>query len=250
MNNQERHIVTTLVFLMLLLWGGFVWHRDPNFPSSFSGGMVGILATIFMFAPLFYLVIKRIKPIKKWMVKYVSMPKLLLIHVYAGVLGPILGLVHSAHKFDSSVGIALTFLMLVVVISGFIGRYILSLISSRIRDKKELKGELESQLIFAKKELQRSVCSTRIKKLTSTSHSLVRSFSTMFGVYSSKFSSEQRVLRIIESISDIDYSIKIHDTAKLWFKRWLKFHITISLFLYVLLTFHIFTEIYFGLRWL
>lgn len=250
MNNQERHIVTTLVFFMLFLWGGFIWHRDPNFAGSFSGGMIGILAAFLMFWPLFYLIIKRIKPLKNWITKHLSISQLLLLHIYAGVIGPILGLVHSAHKFDSTVGVVLVFLMLVVVISGFIGRYILSLISSHIRDKKSLKEELEAQLEIAKKDLRNSVCSTRIKNLSSIPRTVARSFTAAFGEYSSKFSSEQRVVRIIESLSDVDYSIKVHDTAKQWFKRWLKFHITISLSLYVLLIFHIFTEIYFGLRWL
>lgn len=61
---------------------------------------------------------------------------------------------------------------------------------------------------------------------------------------------KREVLQLIDSLSDVEYSIKIHDTAKLWFKRWLKFHIVISLLLYVILIFHIVTEIYFGLRWL
>tara|TARA_R110001583_G_scaffold186189_3_gene346830 strand:+ start:6938 stop:7690 length:753 start_codon:yes stop_codon:yes gene_type:complete len=250
MNNQERNIVTTLVCLMLLLWGGFVWHRDPNFPGSFNGSMIGIVAAFFMFWPLFYLIIKRVKPLKTWVTKRVSMPTLLLLHIYAGVVGPILGLLHSAHKFDSFVGITLVFLMLIVVISGFIGRYILSLISSELRDKKALKEELNLRLEVAKQELRNRVCSTRIRSLSSGHRTLIPAITTVFGDRSSSRSYERNVLRLIDSLSDVDYSIKIHDTAKLWFKRWLKFHITISLILYVLLVFHISTEIYFGLRWL
>ncbi|GAC34498.1 hypothetical protein [Paraglaciecola polaris] len=250
MNNQERHIVTMLVFLMLLLWGGFVWHRDPNFPGSFNGSMIGIVAAFFMFWPLFYLIIKRIKPLRKWVTKRVSMPSLLLLHIYAGVLGPILGILHSAHKFDSFVGIALVLLMLTVVISGFIGRYILSLISSRLRDKTVLKEELNSRLDIAKQELRNRVCSTRIRSLSSNHRTLMPAITAIFGERSSPRNYERDVFRLIDSLSDVDYSIKIHDTAKLWFKRWLKFHIAISLILYVLLVFHISTEIYFGLRWL
>lgn len=250
MNNQERNIVTTLVCLMLLLWGGFVWHRDPNFPGSFNGSMIGIVAAFFMFWPLFYLIIKRVKPLKTWVTKRVSMPRLLLLHIYAGVVGPILGLLHSAHKFDSFVGITLVFLMLIVVISGFIGRYILSLISSELRDKKALKEKLNSRLEVAKQELRSCVCSTPTPSLSRSHQALVPAITTIYGECSSSRSYERNVLRLIDSLSDVDYSIKIHDTAKLWFKRWLKFHITISLILYVLLVFHISTEIYFGLRWL
>ena len=107
MNAQERHLVTGLLVLMLLLWAGFVWHRDPAFPGSFTGSMLGIAAAAFMFVPFVYLVIKRIKPLKKWVTRRLSMPKLLLWHIYAGIIGPILGLLHSAHRFDSMVGIAM-----------------------------------------------------------------------------------------------------------------------------------------------
>ena len=63
-------------------------------------------------------------------------------------------------------------------------------------------------------------------------------------------SAEQTVLNIADSISDIEYSIKMHETIKRWFKRWLKIHIFISFILYGILVFHIFSEFYFGLRWL
>ena len=35
MNSQERTIVSSLVVLMILLWLGFLWHRDPSIPRQF-----------------------------------------------------------------------------------------------------------------------------------------------------------------------------------------------------------------------
>jgi len=182
MNSQERTIVSSLVVLMILLWLGFLWHRDPAFPGSFIGFGVGLSASVLMLIPLVYMTIKRNKSLKKVVTKHIAMPTLLRIHIYAGVLGPILALIHSAHRFDSATGVSLVIFMMVVVISGFVGRYVLGL--------------------------------------------------------------------IIDTISDVEYSILIHDTAKVWFARWLKFHIVISMTLYVVLFFHIFSEVYFGLRWL
>ncbi|MEH6594164.1 MAG: hypothetical protein V7736_01290 [Colwellia polaris] len=249
MANQERTIVASLVLLMIVLWGGFVWHSSPRFPGSFSGSMLGIIAAFLLFFPLIYLVIKRNKSIKSWVTKKVSMSTLLVWHIYAGVIGPIIGLLHSAHRFDSLLGILLVLLMMLVAISGFIGRYILSLISSKLKDKKKLKEELKNELKDEQIELHERFCSKHINAIPSDLNSHSPSlFSSSLGL--GRTSNERRILRLVDAISDIEYSIRIHDTAKLWFKRWLKFHISISMILYVLIIFHITAEIYFGLRWL
>ena len=251
MNTQERHLVTSLVALMLLLWLGFIWHRDPAFPGSFTGSMLGIAAAAFMFVPLVYLGIKRIKPVKKWVTQRVSMPKLLLWHVYAGIIGPVLALLHSAHRFDSSLGIALILLMLIVVISGFVGRYLLGHISSGIREKSALRKDLYEEFQLASAALCHHEQCEHVAQLTNTHTSLLPALSlASWQGRSASDNSRHEMLRLVDSLSDIDYSIKMHDIIKRWFKRWLKFHIAISCTLYVLLVFHIAAEIYFGLRWL
>jgi hypothetical protein len=39
------------------------------------------------------------------------------------------------------------------------------------------------------------------------------------------------------------------DFFKSWFARWLKLHIALSAFLYILLGLHIWAELHFGIRW-
>jgi hypothetical protein len=58
-----------------------------------------------------------------------------------------------------------------------------------------------------------------------------------------------RAVRLTESIADLEYAIKAHETFKDWFATWLKFHIVISFILYGLLALHVWAGIYFGLRW-
>jgi hypothetical protein len=58
-----------------------------------------------------------------------------------------------------------------------------------------------------------------------------------------------RTLRLAESMADLEYAIKTHETFKRWFGRWLKFHIVISVILYVLLALHVWSGVHFGLRW-
>ncbi len=252
MNTQERTIVGSLVVLMILLWLGFVWHRDPTFPGSFTGFGVGLTASILMLIPLVYMIIKRSKALKKVVTKHIAMPTLLRIHIYAGVLGPILALIHSAHRFDSATGISLVIFMMVVVISGFVGRYVLGLISSNVKEKKRQVNELHVSLSYAKQSLKDAVCEVRYSTFTQTSakHIPYIALNVPTSAQSKLFKQESKILAIIDAISDVEYSILIHDTAKIWFARWLKFHIVISMTFYVVLFFHIFSEVYFGLRWL
>ena len=252
MNSQERTIVSSLVVLMILLWLGFLWHRDPAFPGSFIGFGVGLSASVLMLIPLVYMTIKRNKSLKKVVTKHIAMPKLLRIHIYAGVLGPILALIHSAHRFDSATGVSIIIFMMVVVISGFVGRYVLGLISSNVKEKKRQVNELHVALSNAKQALKDAVCDDRYSTFAQTSarHIPYITLNVPTSAQSKLFKQETQVLSIIDTISDVEYSILIHDTAKVRFARWLKFHIVISMTLYVVLFFHIFSEVYFGLRWL
>ena len=74
-----------------------------------------------MLGPLVYLVIKRVKPIKARVTRQVSIRTLLSWHIYAGLLGSLLVLLHTGHKFESVLGISLTTLTLIIVFSGSSG---------------------------------------------------------------------------------------------------------------------------------
>jgi hypothetical protein len=250
MQESERDVVTGLVVLMLILWGGFLLHRSPEFAGSFTGFILGSMAALLMFIPLVYMIIKRIRSLKKRVTQTVRMRTLLAWHIYAGVLGPVLALLHTGHRFESPLGIGLTVLMLITVLSGFIGRYLMSQFSSEIREKQKMLANLKADY----HRVADSLCQHAKQPLVD--FTIRRPL--LAPVFLLSKSSEQRagrarsgmLLQIVDAMSDLEYSIKIHETFKRWFGRWLKLHIVISLTLYVLLIFHIGSEIYFGLRWL
>ncbi len=97
---------------------------------------------LLMLGGLVYSVIKRIKPIKAAVTRHVSMRTLRAWHVYTALLGSLLVLLHTGHKFESVLGISLTALTLSVVFSGFVGRYLLRQIGDDVRDKRGLLSRL------------------------------------------------------------------------------------------------------------
>jgi hypothetical protein len=72
-----------------------------------------------------------------------------------------------------------------------------------------------------------------------------------FNVVSPKNAAVSAPLRAVwlaESIADVEYATRTHEVFKA-FQQWLRFHIVLSLILYFLLALHIFSELWFGLRW-
>lgn len=250
MRERERVIVGGLVVLMLILWLGFSVHRSPQFAGSLIGGMLAVAGSLLMLVPLVYLVVKRVGPFKRWAARLVSMRTLLAWHIYAGVLGPILVLLHTGHKFNSPLGIALTGMTLLVVASGFIGRYLLERFSQTIREKREMLTQLQV------------ACRETAGELAAHPEqvAVLRPFAGLFSrwVGSAVLRSGRgdrsapvalRALTLSASIADLEYAIKTHELFKRAFGWWLKFHIAIAFVLYALLALHVWAGIHFGLRW-
>ncbi len=143
MRDREWTLVTLLVLLMLTVWLGFLLHRSPRFAGSLSGGVLGVSGTILMFVPLAaYSVVKRVQIIKRRVTGWMSMRTLLTVHIYTALIGSILVLLHTGHKFDSPLGMAQTAMVLLVVSSGFIGRYLMSHIGQGLREKQQMRRGL------------------------------------------------------------------------------------------------------------
>lgn len=251
MKERERILVGGLVTLMLILWLGFTVHRSPRFAGSLWGGVLGMIGAGFMFVPLAYVVVKRIKRLKKAVTKRVSMRTLLAWHIYAGVFGPILVLLHTGHKFESPLGIALTAMTLTVVISGYVGRYLVSQISKEIREKRVMLTQLNDTYQQTLHELQEHPEQRRwIRPFTGLFFRLAAYFfMTAEAVQGSVMPVSIRAIRLSGAIADLEYVIQTHETFKKAFAKWLKFHIVITIILYILLALHIWAAIYYGLRW-
>lgn len=247
MQERERAIVTGLVLLLLILVLGFYVHRDPRFPGSLTGGVLGISAAALMLVPLAYLVVKRVPFLKKWVTRGVSMRTLLAIHIYAGVLAPILAVLHSGHRFESPLGIALTAVMLIVAISGFVGRYLMARMSMNLRDRQQVLAGLRVAYERTAGELiKEPEKAARLKPFAGFFSRLA----APFFVREPELSATARAVTLSESIADVEYAIKSHELIKGTFGRWLACHIVIAIILYALLTVHVWSAWYFGIRWL
>lgn len=251
MREREPLVAGGLVALLLVLWLGFLAHRDPRFAGSGWGGVLGVSGAALMVASLAYSVVKRVRPVKAWVTRRVSMRAVLNWHMYAGLLGAILGLLHTGHKFDSPLGVALTAAMLVVVLSGYVGRHLMKQIALDVNEKKELLTRLESAYRQTAGDLAADPAQA----------ALVRPWSGFWGrlvaalihrfprTAPAPHPASVRAMELAESMADLEYAIKTDETFRWWFGFWLRVHVVAGALMYTLLALHVWAGIHYGLRW-
>jgi hypothetical protein len=246
MKERERIVVVSVLGVLLLGWLGFLVHRSPRFPGSGIGAVFGIAGAALMLVPLVYPIAKRIPFLNARITPHVSMQSLLTVHVYAGIFGPLLAIIHTGHKFESLLGVTLTAVMLLVVVNGFTVRYLLMHCTHDMTDKLALLQTARGDLDSAWGVLEKSPAEMR----GLPNSPVVAAGLVSLGFELSSGGPAAEVTRIAESVADLEYSVRMHEFFKRWFRRSLNLHIGLSVFLYVLLVLHIGSGIYFGLRWL
>lgn len=227
MTEGEKVIVGGLVGALALFVPAFLFHTAPRFPGSLVGSIFGIAAALLFVLLLVYTVLKRQTWLKARLAQRFPLPSLLSFHAYAGAIGAILAIIHSGHKFESLLGLLLVISMLIVVFTGFIGRYYLAQVG---QDQRAQQLEL--------------------KLLRDRFDSVVAAGAAQSGQTATITRDAFAMNRLIGSIADLEYSIMARELIKRTLGRWLIVHIGAAILMYGLLALHIWSNVYFGLRWL
>lgn len=248
---RESTVFAGLVTVLLVTWLGFLVHRSPGFPGSLAGHAIGIVGASMMLVPLLYLVVKRVNWVKRVIIKRWPMRTLLAWHIYAGILGPILVLVHTGHRFESALGIALTSTTLVVAISGFVGRFLMKRIQGDLHELEETMDQLEGGRASLLAEIGEAVEIGGRRPRTRAPTAIWLAFFTDSDADAAPPSDlARRAVRLAEAQADIETAVGVQRRIKWAFGHWLRVHIVISLVLYILMGLHVWATIHFGLRWL
>lgn len=227
MGERERLAVGTLLTMVALFVPGFLLHTAPRFPGSLPGGLFGIAGALLFVLLLAYSLAKHIPFLKR----HASLRAMLSFHVYAGAIGAVFGVLHTGHKYQSPLGITLVVAMLTVVLSGFIGRYYLAQISTDIRDQRQELGALRTRY-----DMIASSTAARQQGGAGPSGETV-----LPGV---------PIPALVAAIADLEYAIGRREALKRALARWIVLHVVAALVLYPVLVLHVWSGIYYGLRWL
>jgi hypothetical protein len=245
MKNHERIIITGVFGVLVVAWLGFLLHVSPRFAGSGTGTVFGISGAVLMLVPLVYVIGKRFAFFRPRLTKYVSLQTWLTIHVYSGIAGALLAIIHTGHKYVSPLGIALTTTMLLVVVTGYILRYLTPYVNRDIKDKllllQSARGDLDNAW---------GVLETAMAKQTIVHNApLLKAGLASLGLWPADDSPKGRIITLADGVANLEYSIRTDELLKRWFSRALTVHILLSVTMYMLLTLHVWSEIHLGLRW-
>jgi hypothetical protein len=151
MKNRNRELWAALITIITITFAYMVLlailGKAPP-ASDLIGHLIGVVGFILMLmTEILYSIRKRSRK-----AKWGRMSQWLNFHIYTGIVGPYLVLLHTSWKFNGLAGFTL-FLTVIIVISGFIGRYIYTAIP-RSADGVELEiNQIDIQVVEIQSKL-------------------------------------------------------------------------------------------------
>ena len=234
-------------------------------PSGTAGHLMGIIGVALMLAMQLYTVRKR-RPRTRWPG---SLSFWLEFHIFCGLLGPALITLHTSFRFNGIVSVAF-WSMVLVMASGFVGRYLYVRIPKTIRGSEISVGEIEERT----RELKAVLVTTtlpvglmlRIEAFEARETQLSSRLPTWTGLLFGELALRFRLnaLRRAVARSGIDRTV-LHDAlalvaerafllrriaylkrTKKLFDLWHVLHKPLAYLMLVIVALHIATALYFG----
>jgi uncharacterized membrane protein SirB2 len=142
MNGLSLALIASVVVTVFVLFGlgGWQYYWSPQDvraytdlhpllrPSGLVGNLLGVAGVSLMVVMHVYTLRKK----ARWMSRLGSPTIWLEFHIFCGVLGPVLITLHTSFKFNGLISVAY-WSMVIVVLSGFVGRYLYVRIPRSIR---------------------------------------------------------------------------------------------------------------------
>ena len=141
-DHKELWLASVVMILITGIYSLVVFLTREIPPSSeLFGHSIGIVGFVFMLmTETLYSFRKRSRS-----VKWGKMSNWLQFHIFTGLVGPYMVLLHTSWKFNGIAGVT-TLFTVIIVISGFIGRYIFTRIP-RTLDGLEIEGTLSQEAL-------------------------------------------------------------------------------------------------------
>jgi hypothetical protein len=149
-SNRELCLALLAMLLISILYGfvTVVWKRIPP-ASDFFGHMIGVLGFVLMLmTETLYSLRKRSRS-----ARWGRMSDWLSFHIFTGIVGPYMVLLHTSWRFNGLAG-AVTLMTVIIVVSGFIGRFIYTSIPRSVDGFEVEYEEVEREIAAIQTTLQ------------------------------------------------------------------------------------------------
>ena len=239
-------------------------------PSGPIGQTLGVIGAALMLVPFIYMLRKRVPGLRS----IGSARGWLEVHLFCGVVAPVLVTLHTSFKFNGIISAAY-WSMVMVMLSGFIGRFLFVRIPRSIRGSELTRGELDARAESLTAEIADSVQSMELlERVRAFEASVVPaasglSFLNLFVGELTLGSKAHRFQRELES-SGLDHDlahavvaltreratllrrIAYLQKTKMLFGLWHVFHLPLVYLLLVIVVAHVGVALYLGyvpFRW-
>jgi hypothetical protein len=143
-------ILSLIVVVAVTAWYVRLAESEVPRPSGLVGHGLGIAGFLLMLSTeTLYTLRKRLRGFTVF-----QMSTWLRIHIFTGIVGPYLVLLHSGWKFNGLAGV-LTLLTVVMVLSGFVGRHIYTAVPRTLDGVELAVRDLEDRIVAADLRLQK-----------------------------------------------------------------------------------------------
>lgn len=138
-------VLITLLYLFVTI----IWRSVPA-ASGLFGHSIGVLGFVLMLMTETLYSLRKRSRFARWG----TMKAWLEFHIFTGLVGPYMVLLHSSWKFHGLAGVVMLLTVLIVV-SGFIGRYIYTAVPRSVDGDVMEASELERQMAVMEEQLHK-----------------------------------------------------------------------------------------------
>jgi len=233
---QERNITAYLSLFFVALFLTVFIHQSATFAGSLPGHLVGIGGAFLMFMALAY-------PFRKRILGKRGKENPLTRHILYGLLGSSLGLIHSAHKFGSAIGLILLVATFLLVFSGIVGFFLYRKVSRTVKDQRGDLNVLRRRFEAQKEDVKTCAMRADLEPITP--------LNIPDGDSETELERRcQEAMDFAHSIVELEYTVALFSRLKSLFAMWTRIHYFLALCLFSILIVHIVNVLYYGIRWL
>ncbi len=240
-------------------------------PGGLVGHGLGIVGSLMMIFMLAYSLRKRVRAFYRWG----RLSTWLNIHIYFGIIGPLLVVLHSSFKLNGIISISF-WSMLIVMFSGILGRYLylkiprdfsgeeLSLQKVQ-KEAEQLARQLQEQYQIPPKHLQLFLGDFHLKELENKNlfalwfsmlafdlqrkriQRKIRQWLSKEGIPEDK---QQQLVRIVWKRLEIEQELVLWNKIHLLFHYWHVFHKPFAIIMYLIMIVHVAIAVWLGYTWI
>ena len=148
----ELFLAIGLIVMMAALFvlGRIYWDERYYVPEEGLGYWLGLVGGVMMLLAMVYGLFKHVSALRSlgWMKRWLS------LHIFFGIVGPILVLIHSTFRLGSTNAAVALISMLLVFLSGVMGRFLYSKIHYGLGGSKAKLADVQSSLVTAGKRIK------------------------------------------------------------------------------------------------